>query len=98
MVNTRQKGRELVKEIVRRLKEKGLSCYEVVGSGAGLFPSEYLGQSVSIGEHWGWTGWWPPELLFWWVTREAPTLPDRWVLLVRPDIAGVEQPTSTGEP
>jgi len=68
------------------------------GSGAGLFPSEYLGQSVSIGERWGWTGWWPPELLFWWVTREAPTLPDRWVLLVRPDIAGVEQPISTGEP
>ena len=68
------------------------------GSGAGLFPSEYLGQSVSIGERWGWAGWWPPELLFWWVTREAPTLPDRWLLLVRPDIAGVEQPISTGEP
>jgi len=68
------------------------------GSGAGLFPSEYLGQSVSIGERWGWTGWWPPEFLSWWVTREAPTLPDRWLLLVRPDIAGVEQPISTGEP
>jgi hypothetical protein len=68
------------------------------GSGGGLFPSEYLGQSVSIGERWGWTGWWPPELAVWWVTRKAPTLPDRWVLLVRPDIAGVEQPTIIGEP
>jgi hypothetical protein len=68
------------------------------GSGAGLFPSEYLGQSVSIGEHWGWTGWWPPELVRWWVTREAPTLPERWVLLVRPDIAGVEPATSIEEP
>ena len=36
VLNTRQKGRTLVKEIIRRLKEEGLSCYEVVGSGAGL--------------------------------------------------------------
>ena len=68
------------------------------GSGAGSLPSEYLGQSVSIGETWGWSGWGPPDLIQWWVTREAPTLPDRWVLLVRPDIAGVEQPTPLGEP
>ena len=67
------------------------------GTGAGSLPSQYLGQSVSIGESWGWTGWGPPELFRWWVTREAPTLPDRWVLLVRPDIAGVGQPTPLGE-
>ncbi|MGH2619719.1 MAG: hypothetical protein ACRDHG_04000 [Anaerolineales bacterium] len=68
------------------------------GSAAGSLPSEYLGQLVSIGEIWGWTGWGPPDLFQWWVTREAPTLPDRWVLLVRPDIAGVEQPAPIGEP
>ena len=37
MVNTRQKGRELVKEVVRWLKDESkIDCYEVVGSGAGL--------------------------------------------------------------
>ncbi len=68
------------------------------GPGTESFPSEYLGQSVTIGEYWGWTGWGPPEFIHWWVTREAPTLPDRWVLLVRPDIAGVEQPSPSGVP
>ena len=48
MVNTRQKGRELVKEIVRRLKEGGLSCYEVVGSGAGLLKGDIRVESLDL--------------------------------------------------
>jgi hypothetical protein len=36
VLNTRQKGRQLVKEAIRIFKECGLSCYEVVGSGSGL--------------------------------------------------------------
>ena len=62
----------------------------LVREGAPL-PGEYLGQSVTIGETWGWTGWLPPNLLSWWVVRDLPTVPDRWVLLVRKDVAGVEE-------
>ena len=54
-------------------------------------PGEYLGQSVTIGEIWGWTGSLPPDLLRWLVVRDMPTAPDRWVLLVRKDVAGVEE-------
>lgn len=54
-------------------------------------PGEYLGQSVTIGESWGWTGWLPPDLMGWLVVRDAPTVPDRWVLLVRKDVAGLEE-------
>jgi len=36
MINTRQKGRELVKEVIAILKdENGIECYETVGSGSG---------------------------------------------------------------
>ena len=36
MVNTRQKGRQLVKEVIRILKDEfNIQAYEVVGSGAG---------------------------------------------------------------
>jgi len=62
----------------------------LVREGAPL-PGEYLGQSVTIGESWGWVGGLPPKLMSWLVIREAPTVPDRWVLLVRKDVAGVEE-------
>ena len=62
----------------------------LVREGAPL-PGEYLGQSVTIGESWGWVGGLPPNLMSWLVIRESPTVPDRWVLLVRKDVAGVEE-------
>ena len=62
----------------------------LVREGAPL-PGEYLGQSVTIGESWGWVGGLPPNLMGWLVIRESPTVPDRWVLLVRKDVAGVEE-------
>jgi hypothetical protein len=62
----------------------------LVREGAPL-PGEYLGQSVTIGESWGWSGGLPPDLLSWLVIRDTPTLADRWVLLVRKDVAGVEE-------
>jgi len=62
----------------------------LVREGAPL-PGEYLGQSVTIGESWGWDGGLPPNLLSWLVIRESPTVSDRWVLLVRKDVAGVEE-------
>ncbi len=62
----------------------------LIREGAPL-PGEYLGQSVTIGESWGWIGGLPPDLLGWLVIRDIPTVPDRWVLLVRKDVAGVEE-------
>ncbi len=62
----------------------------IVREGAPL-PGEYLGQSVTIGESWGWTGGLPPDLVSWLVIRDTPTVADRWVLLVRKDVAGVEE-------
>jgi len=62
----------------------------LVKEGAPL-PGEYLGQSITIGEGWGWIGGLPPDLLNWLVVRDLPTVADRWVLLVRKDIAGVEE-------
>lgn len=57
----------------------------------GALPGEYLGQSLSIGERRAWFGAYPPRLLAWWLTRAGPTEEQRWVLLVRQDVAGVEQ-------
>lgn len=48
MINTRQKGRKLVKEIVRHLKEENISCYEVVGSGAGLLKGDIRVESLDL--------------------------------------------------
>ncbi len=62
----------------------------LVREGAPL-PGEYLGQSVTIGEGWGWIGGLPPNLMDWLVIRDMPTVPDRWVLLVRKDVAGFEE-------
>ena len=62
----------------------------IVREGADL-PGDYLGQSVTIGESWGWLGVAPPDLLAWWLNRELPVVPDRWVLLVRKDVARVEE-------
>jgi hypothetical protein len=62
----------------------------IIREGASL-PGGYLGQSVTIGETWGWNGRLPPDLLSWLVVREALTVPDRWVMLVRKDVAGVEE-------
>ncbi|MFQ5942186.1 MAG: hypothetical protein ACE5JF_01405 [Anaerolineales bacterium] len=63
----------------------------VITREGGELPGEYLGQSMTIGETWGWIGWLPPDFLRWQIIREAPILPDRWVLLVRKDVAGVEE-------
>ena len=68
----------------------GSPAIVITREGAPL-PSEYLGQSITIGESWGWTGWLPPDLISWLVVRDSPTVPNRWVLLVRKDVAGVEE-------
>jgi hypothetical protein len=60
---------------------------------------DYLGQSFTIGERWGWDSWLPPDLLRWLVARQAPTEAERWLLLVRSDLAGAgELPPAEVEP
>lgn len=65
----------------------------IVLAGEGLeepvLPGDYQGQSFLIGERWGWEGPLPPNIISWLVAREAPVQPERWVLFVRTDIAGV---------
>jgi hypothetical protein len=56
-------------------------------------PGEYLGQSLTVGEARAWSGWLPPDPLAWILARTGPTVQDRWVMLVRQDVAGVDQLT-----
>jgi hypothetical protein len=60
---------------------------------------DYLGQSFTIGERWGWDGWLPPDFLRWLMQHRAPTAAERWLLLVRSDLAGAgELPPTAPEP
>lgn len=49
--------------------------------------ADYVGQTVVLGDKWGWEGPIPPGVLAWWVTRQAPTVGENWLLLVRADLA-----------
>ncbi len=70
--------------------EAGNPAVVIAREGRAL-PGDYLGQSVTIGESLGWSGGLPPDLLSWLVLRDMPTAVDRWILLVRKDVAGVEE-------
>jgi len=59
-----------------------------VGEQPPALAEDYLGQSFTIGERWDWEGVLPPNFLRWLVTRQAPTEAERWLLLVRSDLAG----------
>lgn len=49
--------------------------------------ANYIGQTLAIGERWGWETPIPPDFLKWWLTKSAPVSVERWILLVREDIA-----------
>ena len=51
----------------------------------------YIGQTIAIGEEWGWDSALPPELLKWWIIRQPPTLFDEWLILVRQDLATLDE-------
>jgi hypothetical protein len=51
--------------------------------------AEYLGQTLSLSERWGWDGSLPPDLMAWYIFREAPVIEQRWILYARADIAGL---------
>lgn len=49
--------------------------------------ADYIGQTFSISERKAWSGILPSGLLHYLVLREAPTLPEQWLILVRADVA-----------
>ena len=51
------------------------------------FQSDYIGQSIAIGESWGWKTPIPPKFFKWWLKRSAPVTIEKWLLLIREDIA-----------
>jgi len=57
------------------------------GGVPGDLPAEYLGQVIKTGEHWGWLGGLPPLSGLTAGDAGALTLAERWVLLVRADVA-----------
>jgi len=52
-----------------------------------ILQADYVGQTIAIGEKWGWDSILPPDFLKWWVRRNPPTLTDEWLVLIRQDIA-----------
>jgi hypothetical protein len=52
---------------------------------------DYIGQTIAIEERWGWDSPLPPELLKWWIIRQPPTLLDEWLILVRQDLATLDE-------
>lgn len=47
---------------------------------------DYLGQSLSLGESWGWLSALPPDFLRWWFDRDPPVVSHRWWVLFRSDL------------
>ncbi len=60
--------------------------------------AEYYGQAFELIKLPGWEVAMTPNLARWWVLDEAPSTPQRWVLWVRADIAGLGEPAGDGEP
>jgi hypothetical protein len=63
--------------------------------------ADYLGQSFTIAEHWGWGGILPSDPVTWMVRREGRAFPERWLLLLRDDLASLGEATpveGTGAP
>jgi 4-amino-4-deoxy-L-arabinose transferase-like glycosyltransferase len=54
-------------------------------------PADYVGQTIDIGEMWGWNSALPPSFWKWWVERNPSTLSQRWLILVRQDIAFLQE-------
>lgn len=52
---------------------------------------QYIGQTLSLRERWGWDGVLPPGALRWLALGDAPTVQDRWVMLIRADVFGGEE-------
>jgi hypothetical protein len=49
--------------------------------------ADYVGQTLAIGEKWGWRSALPPDFLKWWIKRDPVTLSSEWLILIRQDIA-----------
>jgi hypothetical protein len=76
-----------------------LEAYDRVGAPVVLVPEyaaipgltdEYAAQIIVIAERWGWTGALPPDMIAWWIRRDAPALAERWLLFVDPGTFGLD--------
>jgi hypothetical protein len=54
--------------------------------------ADYIGQTITIGNRWGWVSIVPPDIFKWWVKRTLPTVPEEWLVLIRQDIAFLLKP------
>lgn len=52
--------------------------------------ADYIGQSCKIAEYKGWMSILPPKFMEWLIRRDAPTIPEVWLLLLRQDLSGSE--------
>jgi hypothetical protein len=57
------------------------------------FTDAYVGQVMTVSERWGWNGPMPPNLISWWMRRDAPVLQERWLLFAIPDSFGLQEST-----
>jgi len=66
----------------------------------GGLAADYVGQTFTLSERKAWSGILPSGLLNWLVKREAAVTPERWLLLVRADVASLgefpAQPVAPG--
>ena len=52
---------------------------------------DYIGQTITIGEEWGWDSALPPEPLKWWVKRRPATEMHEWLILIRQDMISLSE-------
>lgn len=52
---------------------------------------EYIGQTLTLRERWGWSGPLPPDTIRWLVTGDVPVIQDQWLVMIRADVFGSEE-------
>ena len=57
-----------------------------------ILQADYVGQTLAIGQKWGWRSALPPDFLKWWIKRDPATFSSEWLILIRQDIALLLEP------
>lgn len=52
---------------------------------------DYIGQTITISEEWGWNSALPPDLLRWWVKRRPDIEMHEWLILIREDLIALSE-------
>jgi hypothetical protein len=56
-------------------------------SGSLPLPTDYVGQTFTLSEHTAWGALLPSEAVTWWMRGTGPAQAERWIVLVRSDLA-----------